>query len=106
MSNQQPTPEDESLAAALAPSTEPSVEAPATAAEQAAAAASAQAGTKYHPSQVPYVNDAYTYQDRLDELEELRRLTLFRLRTLDGELSAVREICQTRSYPNIAFREQ
>lgn len=105
MSNQQPTPEDESLAAALAPSTG-DADAPATAAEQAAAAASAQAGTKYHPSQVPYVNDAYTYQDRLDELEELRRLTLFRLRAIDGELSAVREICQTRSYPNIAFREQ
>lgn len=72
--------------------------------EARAEATSKELGKAYHPSQVPYVNDAYTYQDRQDELELLLKLLDFRKSSLVAELQAVREINTTRSYPNIAFQ--
>ena len=72
--------------------------------EARAEATSKELGKAYHPSQVPYINDAYTYQDRQDELELLLKLLDFRKSSVIAELQAVREINTTRSYPNIAFQ--
>lgn len=75
-----------------------------TPAEQQAAATSAEIAKQYAPSQVPWINDAYTYADRVEELELMRGLLSYRMRAVNAELEQVRECCRTRTYPNIAFQ--
>ena len=91
MPNQQPS-ELQELDALLSPE------------EKKAEATSQELAKKYHPSQVPYVNDAYTWQDRQEELELLLKLLDFRRASAVAELQQVRQINADRSYPNIAFQ--
>ena len=72
--------------------------------ETKAEATSRELAKKYHPSQVPYVNDAYTWQDRQEELELLQKLLDHRRSGIAAELQAVRQINTDRTYPNIAFQ--
>ena len=80
-------------------------QAPETPEEAQAAAASAAEGTKYHPSQVPYLNDAYTFQDRQEELVLMRTLLNMQLRCVNEELAQITHINNTRSFPTIAFQQ-
>lgn len=77
-----------------------------TPAEQKAAATSQELAKQYAPNQVPWLNDQYTYADRVSELQLMRNLLAFRLQTVDAELSQVNECCRTRTYPNIAFQSE
>jgi hypothetical protein len=60
--------------------------------------------TKYPPTAVPYLNDAYTYADRQNELELLDNLLSHRLSSVRAELSMIKDINRTRVYPNIVFQ--
>lgn len=75
-----------------------------TEAEQQAAATSAELAKQYAPNQVPWINDQYTYADRVEELELMRSLLAYRMNAVNAELAQVRECCRTRTYPNIAFQ--
>lgn len=76
-----------------------------TAEEQQAEIASRELAKKYHPSQVPYLDDSYTFGDRQNELELLENLLSFKLADVRSRLAVVREINRTRSYPSIAFQD-
>ena len=78
----------------------------ATPQERAAESTSAALGKQYHPSQVPYLNDSYTFADREEELRLLQSLLSFRMSVVTAELTQVVEINRTRAYPNIAFQSQ
>lgn len=95
MSNQQPQDLQELHSAIGEPPTE---------AEQQAAKASAELAKQYAPNQVPWLNDQYTYADRVEELELMRSLMAYRMNAINAELAQVRECCRTRTYPNIAFQ--
>ena len=60
----------------------------------------------YSPSQVPFIDDDYTYADRQIELELLENLLALRLSQTRLKLNTIREINRTRSYPNIAFQDE
>jgi len=74
--------------------------------ERQAAATSQELAKRYAPNQVPWLNDQYTYADRVQELQLMRNLLSFRLQTVQAELSQVEECCRTRNYPNIAFQSE
>lgn len=74
--------------------------------EKQASATSQELAKRYAPNQVPWLNDQYTYADRVNELQLMRNLLAFRLQTVDAELAQVNECCRTRNYPNIAFQSE
>jgi hypothetical protein len=74
-------------------------------AEEQAEIASRELAKKYHPSQVPYLDDSYTFGDRQNELELLENLLSFKLADVRNKLTVVREINHARSYPSIAFQD-
>jgi hypothetical protein len=89
--------DDAELADALADS-------PLTPEEQHAEQTSIETAKKYSPSQVPYVNDQYTWAERQLELELMENLLALRLSGVRDELGYVRDINRSRTYPNIAFQ--
>jgi hypothetical protein len=106
MSTQQSNPDDSQAATDLS-ELQSAIGDPATKQptdEQAAAATSAALGKKYHPTQVPYLNDSYTFADREEELRFMQSMLTFRLRAVNAELEQLAEINRSRSYPNIAFQ--
>jgi len=98
------SPELASDATELQSALEASGSAPAPGLEEQATATSATLGKQYHPTQVPYVNDNYTFADREEELRLLQGLLTFRVRVVNEELTQIAEINRTRTYPNIAFQ--
>ena len=74
--------------------------------ERQAAATSQELAKRYAPNQVPWLNDQYTYADRVQELQLMRNLLSFRMQAVQAELAQVEECCRARNYPNIAFQSE
>jgi hypothetical protein len=74
--------------------------------ERQAAATSQELAKNYAPNQVPWLNDQYTYADRVQELQLMRNLLSFRMQAVQAELAQVEECCRARNYPNIAFQSE